>query len=65
MVFPHPDIFARVMNRSALPHDDIPGLGHLTAEQFDTQSFALRFAAVLRTTYPVLLCHLDLLFKRY
>lgn len=61
VVLTDPYVFARVVNRTALTHDDVPSLSHLTAKEFDAQTLAFRFAAVLRTTYTFLMCHCLLL----
>ena len=57
MVFAHADILTGIVNRAALTDDDVARLCELAAEQFDTEPFAFRLTAVLRTTYTFLVCH--------
>ena len=57
VVFTHTYVLTRVMYCTSLTYQDISGLGILTTENFDTQSFAFRFTTVLRTTNTFLMCH--------
>lgn len=57
VVFTHTYVLTRVMYCTSLTYQNISGLGILTAENFDTQSFAFRFTTVLRTTNTFLMCH--------
>ncbi len=54
-------VLARMMNRASLTNDDVTSLSYLTAKKLNTQSLALRLAAVLRTTYTFFMCHFFLL----
>jgi hypothetical protein len=40
MVLAHTYILTRVMHRTALPNNDVPGLGKLAAIKFNSQSLA-------------------------
>ena len=41
MVLAHPDILTGIVNSSSLTDKNIAGLGHLTAEQLQSKSFAV------------------------
>lgn len=57
VVFAHAYVEARVVYGAALALDDVAGFGKLATEDFHAQTFAFRFAAVLRTTDAFFMCH--------
>ncbi len=57
VVFADAYVFSGMVTSSALADDDVPGDGFLASENFNTQSFAFRFASVLRTADAFLVCH--------
>jgi hypothetical protein len=63
VVFANPDVGARVMGGASLPHDDVAGDNRLSTENFNAQSFAMRLAAVVRTTCSFFVCHVFLSYK--
>ena len=65
MILTHAYVLTGVVNRAALTNDDVARLCELTAEQFDAESLAFRLAAVLRTTYTFLMCHVASVLKGY
>ena len=60
MVFAQTYVLSRIVQRAALADDDVTGFCELTAVNFDAQSFAFGFTAVLRTTYTFFVCHIFL-----
>ena len=50
-------VLAGVVLGAALAHDDVACDGLLTAVQLHTESFRVRFAAVLCTAFTFLVCH--------
>lgn len=58
MVFTHAYIETRVVNSAALTLDDVASLALGATENFNTETFALRFAAVLRTADTFFMCHI-------
>ena len=57
VVFAHTNVEAGMVNSATLTLDDVACFATLTAENLNTESFAFRFAAVLRTTYTFFMCH--------
>jgi len=57
VVFADADVFSRMVAGAALANNDVAGNGRLTSEDFNAQSFAFRFASVLRTADAFLVCH--------
>ena len=57
VVFTHTHVQTGVVNSASLTFDNVACLSELTTENFNTESFAFRLAAVLRTTYTFLMCH--------
>ena len=52
-----PDVVAGMDVGASLANQNVAGLAFLASEYLQTQSFALRFTAVLGTTYTFLVCH--------
>ena len=57
VVFTHTYVFACVVARTALTHDNVARFADLTAKELHSEAFAFRFAAVLRTTDTFFVCH--------
>ena len=57
VVFADTYVFAGVVLRAALTHDNIAGNHLLAAKHLDAESFAFRFAAVLYFTFTFFVCH--------
>ena len=60
VVLTHTYILTCVVNSTTLTNDDVACLSKLTTEKLQTESFALRLTAVLRTTYTFFVCHTSL-----
>jgi hypothetical protein len=57
MVFANAHVQSGVMLRAALANNDVAGLADFSAENFESESLAVRFATVFRTTYSFFVCH--------
>lgn len=57
VILAHAYVEAGMVDCAALTLDDVACLGKLTTKNLNTESFAFRLAAVLRTTYTFLMCH--------
>jgi hypothetical protein len=57
MIFSKTYVLTGMMFGAALANDDITGNHLLTAKDFYTEAFAMRFAAVLTTTCSFFMCH--------
>ncbi len=60
VILTHTYILTCVVNSTTLTNDDVACLSKLTTEKLQTESFALRLTAVLRTTYTFFVCHTSL-----
>src|SRR4051794_20469576 len=65
MVLAQADIVARVPLRAALTHDDVAGANGLAAELLHAEAFALTVAAVAGRSACFLMCHVELLLRRF
>ena len=63
VVFTHTYVLTRIVDGTSLADEDIAGFADLTTEQFDAQTFACGFTAVLGTTYTFFVCHNSFFFK--
>ena len=59
VVLTHSDIQTGMVYSATLTLDDVAGFGKLTTENLNTESFAFRLAAVLRTTNTFFMCHVS------
>ena len=57
VIFAHAYILTGMVNCATLTFDDVACLSKLATKNLHAESFAFRFAAVLRTTYTFFMCH--------
>ena len=62
VVLAHTCVLAGMELCSTLAHDDVTGLAGFSSIHLNAQSLAMRFTAVLRTTYAFLMCHFFFVF---
>lgn len=65
VILTHADILSRVVLCTTLTYDDIACNDMLATENFDSESFAMRLATILRTTYTFFMCHDSICLKGY
>jgi len=63
VILAHAHVQTRVVNSTALTHDDVAGLYDFLAELLDTKTFGMRLTTVLRTGLTFLVCHNLSVFK--
>lgn len=57
MVLSHSDVFARIVDRTALTDNDVAGDAGLSAEDFHAQTFAFGFTTIAGTTDTFFMSH--------
>jgi hypothetical protein len=57
VVFAHTHVYTRVMRSTSLSYNDVTSDDILATINFNTKSFRMRLAAVIRTTSSFFVCH--------